>query len=141
MRHKIVVVLLLPLFAFKCLSKKTRESFIVANNQLSQNVYCVPSFMYPDTSLSFTSKEKILANDSIYYLGAGAIKKVFYMPLCQKDSWDKIVKSGVLQIFVFDERVVKESNWNDITANRRYLRRITYKYSDIYKDSCRIIVK
>lgn len=140
MKYKILTVLLLPLFAFTCVSKKMKQSFIQVDNQLSKNVYCVPSFDYPDTLLSFTSKEKILANDSIYYLSSESSKKLFYMALCKKDIWDKMIKSDTIQVFVFEEKILKEKSWSDIDANKLYLRRFTYSYNDILNNGCKITI-
>jgi hypothetical protein len=143
MKKKLMILMLaiLPLLAFKCVTKKMRENFVQVNNQLSQNIYCVPSFDYPDTSLSFINKERILANDSIYYLSSKSSKKLFHKTLCKKDVWDKMIKSDTIQIFVFEEMLLKEKNWNEIVTNKLYLRRLTYSYNDIISDSCRIIVK
>lgn len=138
MRYKLAIVALLPLFAFKCISKKMRENFIEVNNQLPANVYCVPNFNYPDTTLSFTSKEKILANDSIYYVGSSNSKRLFYIDLCKIETWKRVVKSDTIQIFVFEEKVIKEKAWNEINANNLYLRRLTYAYNDIVNNGCKI---
>lgn len=118
-----------------------RQNFIQVDNQLSKNVYCVPSFAYSDTLLSFTNKEKILANDSIYYLKSEDSKHLFYKEFCKKVIWDKMIKSDTIQIFVFEEKLLKEKSWEDIVANKMYLRRLTYSYNDIFNNGCRIIVK
>jgi hypothetical protein len=137
----IVIVSLLPLFAFKCITKKMRENFIQINNQLPVDVYCLPSFDYPDTTLLFTSKERILANDSIYYVGSLKSKRLFYIDLCKIETWERLVKSDSIQIFVFDEKVLKEKPWNEIFAGKLYLRRLTYTYKDIVDKGCKITIQ
>jgi hypothetical protein len=118
-----------------------RENFIEVNNQLPNNVYCVPSFDYPDTALLFTNKEKILANDSIYYVGSFNSKRLFYIDLCKIETWKRLVKSDTIQIFVFDENTVKEKSWNEIVSGKLYLRRLIYTYNDIINNGCKITVK
>ena len=73
---KICAITFLPLFAFTCVSKK---NFIRVENKIDKNVYCIPSYAYPDTTLSFTNKEKIFANDTAYFLKSTGSKKLFYM--------------------------------------------------------------
>ena len=140
-KNKILTVIIIPLLSFKCVSNKMLEKFIEVNNQLSVNVYCLPAFEYPDTSLAFTNKEKILANDSIYYISSLATKKLFYIDLCKKETWQKITKADTIQVFVFDEKVLKERSWNDIVNNRIYLRRLVYSHNDIVHNGCKITVK
>lgn len=118
-----------------------RENFIEVNNQLPASVYCVPNFDYPDTGLLFTSKEKILANDSIYYVGSSSAKRLFYIDLCKIETWKRLVKSDSIQIFVFDEKVLKEKTWNEIVAGKLYLRRLTYTYKDIVDKGCKITIQ
>lgn len=137
----IIVIVVLPLFSFKCISKRMRENFIEVDNQLSNNIYCIPSFNYPDTSLSFTNRERILANDSIYYVGSLNSKKLFYIDLCKKESWQRLMKSDTIQVFVFEERVVKEKSWKEIAFNSLYLRRLTYAYNDIVNNGCKITIQ
>lgn len=138
--YKILIVALLPLFGFKCITKKMRDNFIEVENHLPINVYCVPSYNYPDTSLLFTNKERILANDSIYFVRGSSSKKLFYIDLCTSETWKRVIKADTLQVFVFDEGVIKEKSWNEIVANKLYLRRLTYNYNDIVNNGCKIVV-
>lgn len=137
----IIAIMVLPLFSFKCISKKMRENFIEVNNQLSKNIYCIPSFNYPDTSLSFTNRERILANDSIYYVSSLNSKRLFYIDLCKRETWQRLTKTDTIQIFVFDEAVIKEKSWNEISSRKLYLRRLIYSYDDIFNNGCKIMVK
>ena len=138
---KILIVLVFPLFGFTCVSKKMRSSFIEVYNQLPANVYCVPSFEYPETSLTFTNKEKILANDNIYYVNSLGVKKLFYLDLCKKETWQRLISADTLQVFVFDEQKIKECRWDDIMKGKIYLKRLVYSYGDIVNNGCKITVK
>ncbi len=138
---KFLIFLIFPLFGFKCITNKMRENFIQVENLLPFNLYCVPSYAYPDTTLVFTNKERILANDSIYFINALGVKKLFYTDLCNEASWNRLIKGDSLQIFVFDEQVVKHQNWNDVILNKRYLRRLTYGYKDLLTSKCKILVR
>lgn len=138
MKCKISVVLLLPLFAFTCVSKK---NFVKVENQTTQSIYCIPSYSYPDSSLSFINKDQILANDSFFYLRPLSSKKLFYFDLCKRETWDRVMKTDVLQVFVFEESVINGKSWNEITANRLYIRRLTYAYKDIVNNGCKITIQ
>lgn len=140
-KFKLLIVLALPLFGFKCITKKMRENFIQIENHVPVNVYCVPSYDYPDTTLTFTNKERILANDSIYFVRTLSTKRLFYVDLCREETWNRLVKHDSLQIFVFDEQVVKQLSWDEIKTNRLYLRRFTYAYKDIINNRCKISVQ
>ena len=139
--YKLLIVLILPLFSFKCITKKMRQNFIEVENQLSTNIYCVPSYNYPDTTLEFINKGRILANDGIYFLNALSKKRLFYTELCGKDTWDYFIKSDSLQVFVFEEAVIKERSWDEIKTNKLYMRRLTYAYNDIINKGCKIIIQ
>ncbi len=136
-----LIVLALPLFGFKCITKKMRENFIQIENQMPVNVYCVPSYDYPDTTLSFINKERILANDSIYFIRTLSTKRLFYIDLCREETWNRLVKQDSLQIFVFDEQVIKQQSWDEIKASKLYLRKLTYAYKDIINNKCKISVQ
>jgi hypothetical protein len=138
---KLLIVLVVPLFGFKCISKKMRQNFIQVENHLPLNVYCIPSYNHPDTTLTFTDNEHILANDSIYFVSAFHTKRLFYLELCRIETWNRLIKSDSLQIFVFEEAVIKERSWDKIKANRLYLRRLTYAYDDIVNKGCKITIR
>lgn len=138
---KLLIVLVVPLFSFKCITKKMRENFIQVENQLPVNVYSVPSYDYPDTTLAFTNKERILANDSIYFVRAMSTKRLFYIDLCRAETWNRLIKSDSLQVFVFEEAIIKERSWDEIKANKLYLRRLTYAYNDIVNKGCKITIR
>lgn len=117
-----------------------RQNFIEVSNSLPEDVYCVPSFNYPDTTLSFTDKDRILANDSIYFLPAAGTKKLFYKPLCDKATWNRLNPKDTLQVFVFEENTLKSKAWNEIAANKLYVRRIALTYNDILVNGCKVKV-
>lgn len=140
MWNKLLVVLLLPLLAFKCMNKKTKASIVEVENQLSANIFCVPGFHYPDSSLSFTNKGRILANEATLFVAANNKVKLFYKPLCEKEYWQAVVKSDRLQVFVFEESIIREKEWDEIASKRLYIRRLVYSYDDIVNNGCKIVI-
>lgn len=141
MKYKILSVLLLPLFSFDCMPKSAQANILVVENQLPVNVYCVPSFQYPDTSLNFTNKSVIEANQGAYFLKAGTKTQLFRHALGNKYTWDHFMDTDTIQIFVLDEKVVKEKSWGQIYSYDLYLRRLVLSYSDIFDNNCTIIIK
>lgn len=138
MKFKISIVFLLPLFAFTCVSKK---NFVTVENKTEKNIYCIPRYNYPDSSLSFITKDQILANDAFFYLRPMSSKKLFYTDLCKRETWSRLIKTDTLQVFVFEEDVIKQKSWEDITADKLYLRRLTYAYDDIVNNGCKITIQ
>lgn len=130
----------LPLFAYKCLNKEMRKDLIEVSNRFTHNVYCVPSFNYPDTTLSFTSKDRVLANDSIYFVPSLGTRKLFYLPICEVATWKELNAEDTLQIFVFDENIMKTQPWSAIVENKMYLKRLTFTFSELQKNDCKIII-
>lgn len=135
-----LLVLALPLLAFKCIDKQMRNNFIEISNGFSQNVYSVPSFSYPDTTLTYISKKQILANDSIYFLPSLGKRKLFYIPLCEEATWRRLNPNDTLQIFVLDEQTMKSQTWDDIVKNRMYLKRLSFTFKEIQQNECRIML-
>lgn len=137
-----ILILLLPLFSFDCYSKRMMASWVEVENQLPVNVYCLPSFKYPDTSLNFTSKSDILANDGIYFIKANDKHQLFTRrSFCDKTYWERELLSDTLQVFVIDEKVLKEKSWGQIYSNDLYLRRILFTYDEIINNGCKIVIK
>jgi hypothetical protein len=141
MSYKIYFILLLPLFAFKCISKEMRKKIITVDNQLAKNVYCLPSFNYPDTTLNFIDKGQILANDSAYFIRASSQKKLFYKTLCDRASWNYQMTTDTLQVFVIEEKTLKENSWGVIYSHDLYLRRLLFSYTDIINNGCKITIR
>lgn len=140
-KYQLIILLLLPLFGFVCVTKKMRKNFIQVENFLPINIYCIPSYNHPDTMLTFTNREHILANDSIYFVSAQHTKKLFYLELCRAETWNKLIKSDSLQVFVFEEHVIKERTWDEIKANNLYFKRLTYAFNDIVNKGCKITIR
>jgi hypothetical protein len=141
MKYRILIVLLLPLFSFRCIKKSTLANFIEVDNQLPQNVYCVPSYNYPDTTLLFTNKSVIVANEGSLFIKAASKDQLFYKPFCDKDFWKKVMTTDTLQVFVIDEKIFKENGWAAIYSRNLYMRRLLFSYDDIIKNGCKITIR
>lgn len=138
---KFLVILLLPCFSFVCISKKMLQDFIEVHNQLHENIYCIPSYDYPDTlfPLYLGGKEGIFGNDYIYRIDSLSNKKLFYQNLCNKAVWERLVSSNVLQVFVFNSTVLHEKSWSEIMSKHLYYR-LSYTYDDIIRNGCTITI-
>jgi hypothetical protein len=141
MNYKILIILLLPLFSFRCIKKSTLAKFIEVDNQLPQNVYCVPNYEYPDTTLSFTNKPVIVANEASFFIKAASKDQLFYRALCDSIVWNKIMTTDTLQLVVIDEKVFKEHSWEEIVSRNLYVRRLLFSYDDIIKNGCKITIR
>lgn len=141
MSRHILVILLVPLFSFKCITKKIRHNTISVTNKLTIGVYVIPGFDYPDTSLNFITKGGILANDSIYFVQSQRTRKLFYVDLCNRLTWSFRVKTDTLQVFVFAESTIKDNSWETISKEKLYIRRLTFHYNDILKENCSLTIE
>ena len=138
---KISFVLLVPFFSFVCFSKRVTNNQIEVVNKLPISVYCVPNFGFSDSSFKFTSKEYILANDSIFHVNAKTNKKLFRMPLTDTIGQKFLLKFDTLEVFVFDENVIKEKSWEEIIGRQLYLKRLTYSFKEITCNNCKVVIK
>jgi hypothetical protein len=141
MKYKILIILLLPLFSFRCIKKSTLAKFIEVDNQLPQNVYCVPDYDYPDTTVLITKNEVILGNQNSFFIKAASKDKLFYNALCDKAVWEKLLTTDKLQLVVIDEKIFKEHSWEEIVSRNLYLRKLLFSYDDIIKNGCKITIR
>lgn len=138
MKYALFAVLLLPLLAFKCVRPK---DYIEVENQIGQNIFCLPGFNYPDTSLVPFEKDNILANDAVYFLRSAQKQRLFFEKFCVRSEWRKELAKDTLQLFVISEKTLKEVSWDSIRTNRLYLRRLIYTYTDIITSGCKITIQ
>lgn len=139
MKYTFFAILVLPLLAFTC--KRKWEYYIEVENQIGQNVFCLPGFNYPDTSLVHFEKDVILANDVVFYLKSGQKMRLFFEKLCYKETWKRSFASDTLQVFVMPEKILKEVSWDSISSNHLYLRRLVFSYSDVINNGCKITIR
>ena len=118
-----------------------RKDTISVTNNLNEGVYVIPNFRYPDTSFDFSSKEHVLANDSIYYIQAHRTKRLFYRDLCNKNTWTNLVKSDTLQVYVFAGSTIKNETRATISNKKLYLRKLIYHYNDLIKNNCILTIE
>ena len=138
MKYALFIGLLLPLLATRCVK---RWEFIEVENQLGQNIFCLPGFNFPDTSLVYFEKKNILANDAYYFLKSGQKGRLFSEKLCVREKWKQELAKDILQLFVISEKTLREVSWDSIRANRLYLRRLIYTYDDIINNGCKITIR
>ncbi|AEV99392.1 hypothetical protein A4D02_26510 [Niastella koreensis] len=138
MKKILVFLLLLPLLAFKCHRVK---NYIEVENQLNQNVFCLPGFNYPDTSLVQFDRHDILANDAVFFVKSAQKQRLFYEYLCVKSAWRQCMAKDTLLVFVIAEKTMRDSSWSSINSNNLYLRRLVYSYDDILNNGSKITIK
>ena len=141
MQRLFILILFLPLFSFVCISKKMKRDTIKVTNNLAEGVYVIPNFRYPDTSFDFTTREHVLANDSIYFIQAHRTKKLFYRDLCNKNTWTYLIKSDTLQVYVFTESIIKNETWATISTEKLFLRKLVFHYNDLIKNNCILTIE
>jgi hypothetical protein len=137
-----IIILIMLLCSCELLRPKYYDYLVDVENQLPINIYCVPSYNYPDTSLNFTSKGEIIANKGSYFIPAKYKQEMFRRQFfCDKAWWKRNVLSDTLQVFVLDEKVLNEKSWGQIYSNDLYLRRVLVTYDEICNNDCSIIIK
>ena len=135
----VLLIFLLPLFATKCFKKEDINALINLQNDSGKDLYCIPSYVFPDTSLNFIDKDAILANESSYLVKSGVIKKIGQLPLCSSESWNHYLSNGKLIVFYFEKSVIQNNTWSAIKQNSMYYKRVIYHFTDLKE--CRILIK
>lgn len=138
MKYILTIILVLPLLATTCVRKKY---MIHVENQTAENIYLIPNFQYPDTSLKSFSREVLFANDSIHYVAAHYKKPIFFLELCRREEWRRVIRSDTLQVFVISEKEIKQSTSEEIRAKRPFKSRLLISYDDLVKNNCAITIK
>ena len=141
MKRIFLVILLLPLLSFYCVSRKAQKNFVEVENQLPVNVFCFPKQEFPGSNWTFTNKEYISKNRGPYLIKARKKKRLFYVAFCNKLYWSKAGLTDTLQILVVEEKVFNKNTWGYIDSNNLILRKLAYTYDDIINNGCKIIVK
>ncbi len=141
MKKIILVILLLPLFSFFCISRKVQKSFIEVQNKLRVSVYCFPKTPFPGSDENYLNKKFISDNGGPYRIKARRKKRLFYQNFCVRDVWYRAGLKDTLHIWVVDEKVYKDNSWGYIDSNNLILRKLAYTYDDIINNGCKIIVK
>ena len=138
MKFAFLTILLLPLFASTCHGWKY---YIEVENHLDQNVFCLPGFSYPDTSLVYFDKRSILGNDVVFFLQPAQKQRLFFEKLLSRTEWRGYLAKDTLQVFVIPEKTLKEVSWDSINANHLYLRRLVYSYTDVINNGGKITIQ
>jgi hypothetical protein len=137
MRFALFLVATLPLFATTC---RRSKYMIHVQNQTAENVYLIPNFNYPDTSLATFSKKVIFANDSVHFVAANYRKPVFYLELCRQAEWRRVVKTDSLQLFVISANMLQIMTSEEIIAKRPFRSQIVISYEDLLKRNCLLAI-
>ena len=140
MKRKLLRILILCTFllAFTCYTDEDIENRISIKNNRDFDIYCLPSFAYPDTSLAFTSKNSIDANTYAYSIDKNSSKRLGYLSLCYKDEFNRVVESDTLILFIFNKDTIDLNSWEYITNNDKVLKRIYLTYPDLIESNCEI---
>jgi hypothetical protein len=124
------------LFTCGCKNKAHIPYNIKIDNKLGKKIVCVFGYNYPDLSLTFTSKEALLADTNLFQFDSGQIKELDTLGLCKKEVWDKYVTKSLLMLIVFDKKkLVHAKKLEDALLERYY-----FSYIQAVKDSGVIVV-
>jgi len=118
---------------FSCFTKEMIEKAIRIKNTTGVPIICVPSSIYPDTALSFTSKMRMEANNSgIYtnYIPADDSLRIIRYAVGFKENWDSHFHSDTMLLFVFEQEVVDSNDWSKVVVDYMVFRRLRITYDE-----------
>ena len=131
---KLIIPFILFLFIGAC--KNNAPDKIKVENKLGKKIICVLGYNYPDTDLTFTSKEYLLADTGFSQLDSNQIKELDTIGLCKKDTWNKYVKQSLLMLIVFDKKKLLHAKKLEDAVIERYY----FSYAKLIKDKGLIVV-
>lgn len=126
------------LMANRCYTDEDIENRILIKNNLNFDIYCVPSFIYPDTTLVFTNKDVIKASESAYSIPNNSAERIGYISLCYENEFHRVTPNDTLILFVLNKSIVDQYDWEYIIENDEVISRIYLSYSDLMKSTCQI---
>lgn len=125
----------------KCYKKEDIENRILIENQLDYAIFVVPSYTYPDTSLLFTTKDKILANSASFEVLPKSSSRITNLSLCYESEWKRVVESDTLLLFAFNREVLKKEDWDSIVKFNKFIRRYKITWEVLMDEDCKLIIK
>ncbi|MDH6309345.1 hypothetical protein M2451_002769 [Dysgonomonas sp. PFB1-18] len=143
MKHRILILLLIlsgiVSLAISCdgVAKVNRTGFYV-ENRLDKDVYLVPSFNYPDTTLFFTAnRDSILANNIIVPFSKSGMQ----YKISLKDSPHDFKFEDTILIFIFDKELFIANDFQMYVGGNNYLRRYKYSVYDVVQRDFKLIIE
>lgn len=116
--------------------KNNSPGKIRVENRLHKKIICILDYNYPDTSLTFTNKQALLADSNRLQIDTNQIKEVDTIGLCKKNVWDNCVKQSLLMLIVFDEKKLVHAKKPEDALIERYY----FSYGQLMKDKGVIVV-
>lgn len=142
-KNRIVVLVLISItiMSNKCYNKKAIENRLLIENTFDFEIYVIPSFIFPDTSLDFTSKDFIVANRSSILVPPKSTVRITNLSLCFENEWKRLVPSDTLQLFVFERKLIDEEKWSDVYKDYKVLRRCNFTLLQVLERNCTLKIE
>jgi len=132
------ILCLLIFLSPRCIYKRDVENSVLFKNNTTIDLYCIPSFEYPDTTLHFIDRDIIYANYNRHLLPANSEIKLQLHPFCDSITWRNLNKHGVVQFFFLDKNIVDSCNWNLTSDIKKIVKREEYTYIELINNHCTI---
>lgn len=124
-----------------CSKEPTPEEYVKFKNELDKPIYVVPSYNYPDTSLSFTSGKHMRDRPNDYLVSAGSVNSLNH-DICYKEGYDYMVRnSDKFYVFVFDSAIVNNVPWKVIEEQYLVVDRIAVDFEYLQSNNCTIVIE
>jgi len=137
MKIKLLIILAIIVSQQKC-NKRYYENLIIINNKLNYDIYCVPSYNYPDTSLNFIKKDVIIVNSRFYWIESDTSRIIGPEALRALEVWERWVLSDTLILFVFNKNELENQSWE--YTKEHYYKKIFLTYKDLINSNGTIII-
>lgn len=126
---RVVLGVFVILVFIGCKNNRDMAPGIKIRNKLGKRIICIFGYNYPDLGLKFISRGALLADSNLFQFDSGEVKELDTLGLVKKDVWDKHVKSGLLELFVFDKKKLVNAKLPEDALLERYY----FSYTQVLK--------
>lgn len=116
----------------KCVNNMLGEADyrLKIRNNSSRTITYEMQFNFPDTSLWYVQIHDLAANPT-RVIKPGTVQTVQHLGHCWESAFADEIPSGKLQLFLFDEQVIKNNPWETVRSNYMILKRLTYTLDEL----------
>jgi len=115
-------------------------SNITVVNKTGYDIYCYPSNLYPDTSLTKISVSQLTSLNT-YSILTHETKEIQAIAYCDQEIWDTYVKNDTLLVFVFEKNIVDSKPFDSIIKFNLVHSKYLYTFEELQKKMCVITVE
>ena len=119
---------------FKCYKEKDILQMVEIKNNSNLDIYFIPSYVEIDTTLGFTSKETIVANETRLLVKSNTQGRIT-RPICSEENFNSL-NTNKIHVFCVDKKIFDNTKWEIIKMNSMVLKRYDLSLQDLINSNC-----